>query len=218
MLAGIKKIIHKMYQYYKIGELNNTWRKRNTHNYTNILRRCNIDLISVGKATYGGLNVHDFCTGETLTIGNYCSIAEDVHFYLGGDHEYRYISTYPFRKNILLGGVESISKGNIVVKDDVWIGSHSIVLSGVTIGQGCIIAAGSVVSKSLEPYSIVGGVPAKVLKKRLSNQIIKELENFDYSNLSEREIANNLDLLYSDISLLSEEELSIIIGKIFKGK
>ena len=68
-------------------------------------------------------------------------------------------------------------KGNITIEDDVWIGTNSVILSGVSIGRGAIVAAGSIVSKNVEPYSIVGGIPAKFIKKRFTDENILELEN-----------------------------------------
>lgn len=70
---------------------------------------------------------------------------------------------------------EATSKGDIVVKDDVWIGYGSIILSGVHIGQGAVIAAGSVVSHDVPPYAIVGGVPARLIKYRFSEEMTKKL-------------------------------------------
>lgn len=215
MIAGLRSILHKIYNDYVLGELNHKWRKKNGHNSTVLMRRCNIDNISVGKYTYGYLNVHDFATGDSLKIGNFCSIADDVHFYLGGDHNFHTLSTYPFKKNILFNVPESISKGNIIIKDDVWIGSRTIVMSGVTIGQGSIIAAGSVVTKDVPPYTIVGGVPAKEIKTRFNMDTIKTLLQIDLAKLDKDKITINQELLYQDLTLIDQEELLNVINSIF---
>ena len=80
-------------------------------------------------------------------------------------------------------GLDSFSKGPIVIEDDVWIGFGSIILSGVKLSQGTVVGAGSVVTKSTDPYSIVAGNPAKLIKKRFSDEIIKRLINIDLSNV-----------------------------------
>ena len=98
-----------------------------------------------------------------LSIGSFCSFAEGVTFMLGGGHRYDTPLTFPFA--VIFENVEeSISKGRIVVEDDVWIGANAIIMSGVTLSKGTIVATGSVVTKNTEPYSIVGGVPAKLIR------------------------------------------------------
>ncbi|EMF49988.1 Acetyltransferase [Streptococcus parauberis KRS-02109] len=94
---------------------------------------------------------------------------------------------------------EAFSNGNIIVEDDVWIGTNAIIMSGVTLGKGSIIAAGSVVTKSVPAYTIVGGIPAKVIKERFSEEIKQLLMELDFSKLTDEFIKNNIDLLYSDL-------------------
>lgn len=76
---------------------------------------------------------------------------------------------------------ETQAKGNIIVNDDVWIGDSALILSGVEIGQGAVIAAGAVVTEDVPPYAVVGGVPAKVIKYRFRDDVIKELVKIDYA-------------------------------------
>lgn len=162
------------------------WRKLNQHNETvpqNVFR---LDKVSVGKKTYGCLNVTDFSPADTkLIIGNYCSISPGVRFLLGGEHPINSISTYPFKVKCFEHKWEAYSKGDITVGDDVWIGTNAIICSGINIGQGAIIAAGAVVTKDVEPYAIVGGNPARVIKYRFAEEyrrkllaIIKMFDNF----------------------------------------
>lgn len=151
------------------------WRRRNKHNITTVNEYCPIDVVEVGKATYGKLNVHWYGKEEEkLTIGNYCSIADDVHFILGGEHDYHRLSTYPFSERVFSTGYEGICKGEIIVEDDVWIGYGAIILSGVTLGQGCVIAAGSIVTKDVPPYAV--WILNKVVKYRFHKDIIEKLQ------------------------------------------
>lgn len=84
------------------------------------------------------------------------------------------VSTYPFKRKLFHGGEEAVSKGDIIVGDDVWVGYGATILSGVHIGQGAVIAAGAVVNKDVPPYAIVGGIPAKVIKYRFSESVCKK--------------------------------------------
>lgn len=176
------------------------WRKRNKHNRTYIAHETDISKISVGKNTYGPLNV--FCAGESgvLKIGHFCSIAGDVTFVVSADHPVNNISTYPYKVLCVQSQpMEAISKGNIIVADDVWIGYHATILSGVHIGQGAVVAAGAVVTNNVPPYAIVGGVPAKIIKYRFSQEIIDALMHVDYSKLEQEQIKQHLDVLYQPL-------------------
>ena len=176
------------------------WRKDNSHNFTTMLHPFNSKMVLVGKGTYGALNVYSFNNVNKLIIGNYCSIGPYVQFILSADHETQHVSTYPFKVKYCGEEMEGISKGNIVVKDDVWIGANAIILSGVTIGQGAIIAAGAVVNKDVPPYSIVGGVPGKVIKYRFSSSVCKKLLSLDYSKLNPMTIQNKIKALYINVT------------------
>ena len=135
-----------------------------------------------------------------MKIGSFCSIAPDVKFLLGGDHESKCISTYPFKAKFGLTSYEATDNGSIVLKDDVWIGANCIILSGVTINQGAILAAGSVVSNDVPAYAIVGGNPAKVIKYRHSADIIEKLVQVDYSKITNKRILNNIEIWYENIN------------------
>ena len=74
-----------------------------------------------------------------------------------------------------------LTNGDIVVGDDVWVGQRAIIMSGVNIGQGAVIGAGAIVTKNVPPYAIVGGIPAKVIRYRFSEELIQELLKIDYS-------------------------------------
>ena len=194
---------------FRIKLQNRKWRKINGHNYTEICNRFDFDLVNVGKYTYGDLNIIHFGPKSSkLKIGNFCSIASEVKFLLGGEHNYKNLSTYPFKKKFL-NIEETLSKGDIIVEDDVWIGYGVTILSGVTIGQGAVIGAGSVVRKSVPPYAIY--VNDKVVKYRFNEDIIKKLLLLDYSKLNTENIGKNINTLYENID---EENVAEILKEI----
>lgn len=181
------------------------WRKQNSNNFTTIDGILDPKRIIIGKGTYGNINAYIYNNSiveekkpTQLIIGNYCSIASSVVFMVGGGHNYKLISTYPFKKyyeNI----DESVENGDTYISDDVWIGERAIIMSGVHIGQGAIVAAGAVVTKDVPPYTIVGGVPAKVIKYRFEAELIEELLKVDYSKLTKEMIEEHIDHLYEEL-------------------
>ena len=176
------------------------WKKSNFQNQT--MPSCIFlpQLVSIGKGTYGRLNVLTHDEKTRLSIGNYCSIAPEVAFILSADHYLDHISTYPFFVQTLSGKYEGVTKGDIIVDDDVWIGYGATIMSGVHISQGSVIAAGAVVTKDVPPYAIVGGVPAKVIKYRFTPEIIEKLMKIDYSKLDKETVEENIDKLYEPVT------------------
>lgn len=175
------------------------WRKKNKDNTTYLIKNGSpIGKVFVGKGTYGGINVFN-CTDNCLKIGNYCSIAKGVAFIVGVEHKMTNLSTYPFKNKVMHAGQEALSKGDIIIEDDVWIGYGATILSGVHIGQGAVIAAGAIVSKDVPAYAIVGGVPAKILKYRFSKELCKKIERVDFSKFDDSLIKDHIDELYLDI-------------------
>ncbi|MBP3710262.1 MAG: CatB-related O-acetyltransferase [Treponema sp.] len=110
------------------------------------------------------------------------------------------MSTYPFKAKIFGVEREALSKGDIVIEDDVWVGENALILSGVTIRQGAIVAAGAVVTKDVEPYSIVAGIPAKIIKYRFSEELRKELLNIDIPALFDTFKEDDMTLVYSELN------------------
>jgi acetyltransferase-like isoleucine patch superfamily enzyme/glycosyltransferase involved in cell wall biosynthesis len=193
-------------------DLGTLWRQRNSHNETYLTRGVDISRISVGRRTYGPLAVWTWNQdNEHLTIGHFCSIADGVKFLLGGNHPFKGVSTFPFKVKYFGAQEEAFTKGPITIKDDVWIGADAIILSGVTIGQGAIIAAGSVVTKSIPPYSIVGGNPARILKNRFEPEVVQELLKFDFATLSDEEIQKSQEFLYEEITV---ENVRALVSRI----
>lgn len=182
------------------------WQKANAHNFTvlgkNIVDRSKI---LIGNGTYGEITVYQFDRScGFLRIGNYCSIAPEVTFLTGGEHSCNTISTYPFKSRLFHTYVDTLTKGDICIDDDVWIGYGATILSGVHIGQGAVIAAEAVVTKDVPPYAIVGGVPAKVIRYRFASEIIAELMKVDYSKLDNAMIEQHMDELYRPLTEVSQ--------------
>lgn len=150
------------------------------------------------------LNVVDFCNSSKLKIGNYVSIAQNVTFLLNCEHYVDHISSFPFKVKVLGEQSEALSKGDIMVDDDVWIGYGATIMSGVHIGQGAVIAAGAVATKDVPPYAIVGGVPAKVIKYRFKEEMIEELLKIDYSKLTKEMVQAHESELYTELTDLEQ--------------
>ncbi|WP_320973936.1 CatB-related O-acetyltransferase [Dysgonomonas capnocytophagoides] len=190
------------------------WRKNNSHNFTFVANSFRdtcfpLDKVNVGKNTYGNLLVYSYGSDdESLSIGSYCSIAENVKFLLGGMHNMNTLSSYPFKVKIMKTHNETFSKGSIVVEDDVWIGADCLIMSGCKLAVGTIVAAGSVVTKSTEPYSIVGGNPAKFIRKRFSDEVIRSISSIDKVKLIDEIIkSGRIDLLYQELTISLLEKL-----------
>ena len=166
------------------------WRQRNPHNQTVIRNLFDLDKVKVGQATYGPLNIQEWGhSDEYLSIGHYVSISEGVTFLLGGNHPYQGITTFPVKVKFLGHEKEAQTKGAITVRDDVWLGHNAMVMSGVTISQGAVVAAGSVVTKNVPPYAIVAGNPARVIKYRFPESTIQELLKINYANINPGDLA-----------------------------
>ena len=154
-----------------------------------------------GIGTYGNPEVL-FDSKANLKIGNFCSISDDVTILLGGEHEINTISSYPFTlKN-------HHTKGDVTIGNDVWIGQSTLILSGVTIGDGAIIGANSLVTKDVEPYAIVGGNPAKLIKYRFDDETIEKLLELKWWDWDIKKIMDNRQLLNSEnFEKLFEKEI-----------
>lgn len=197
------RFLARRIQLYKRDKL---WRQKNSNNHTVLGKVLGTPNIHVGNNSYGTLNVLNSSECYKLTIGHYCSIAEGVTFVVCADHHTNTISTYPYKvMSLHLQANEAISKGDIVVDDDVWLGYGATILSGVHIGQGAVVAAGSVVTKDVPPYAIVGGVPAKVIKYRFEPNLIEELIQVDFSKVDCKLVEEHLDDLYTKLE--SKEQL-----------
>lgn len=142
---------------------------------------------------------------DKLQIGKFCSIACGAKFlFNSANHTLSSLSTYPFPLFFEKWGLEKKdvtnawdNKGDIIIGNDVWIGYEAVILAGITIGDGAIIGTRAVVTKDVPPYTIVGGVPAKPIKKRFSEETISALLEIQWWNWSEERIARNIGAIQS---------------------
>jgi acetyltransferase-like isoleucine patch superfamily enzyme len=152
----------------------------------------------VGKWSYGSPKIYRYNWKNKIYIGNFCSIGPEVKIIIGGNHRTDWVTTSPlpdenFNFDNTFANARKIknfnlSKGDLFIKNDVWIGAFSIILSGITLGNGCVIAAGSVVTKDVKPYTIVGGVPAKFLRSRFNKKQSKFLNESGWWDLEDEKI------------------------------
>lgn len=142
---------------------------------------------------------------DKLKIGKFCSIACQAKFlFTSANHTLKSLSTYPFpiffeEWNLDVSNITSAwdNKGDIVIGNDVWIGYDAVILSGVTIGDGAIIGSRAVVTKDVPPYTIVGGIPAKPIRKRFCDKTIEKLLEIKWWNWSEEKIMQNISAIQS---------------------
>ena len=140
---------------------------------------------------------------DRLIIGKYCSIGSGAVFMMSGNQGHRmdWASTFPFyfQANIFKTSNNAYEKcGNTVVENDVWIGSEAMIMAGVHIGSGAVIAARSVITKDVAPYTIVGGNPAQVIRARFDAETIEKLLELKWCDWTEEKIKNAMPLICSE--------------------
>ncbi len=164
-----------------------------------IYRRALANKLSVGRGSYIGfpLKITSFPgdRGYRVTIGNYCSVAGNVEFIIGGNHRTDWISTFPFPDALAAGS--PFSRGPILVGSDVWIGKNTLILSGVQIGHGAVVGANSVVTRDVRPYAVVAGNPAREHRRRFSDREIDALLAIEWWNWPREEVESLGRLLIS---------------------
>jgi len=177
----------------------------------------------IGKHTYGTehVKIYSWDEGAIITIGAFCSISRNCSIILGGNHRYDWVTTYPFSSfpdkwsnssnisftkpfdtalmNQSNKNPSHYSNGNVVIGNDVWIGANVTIMSGITIGDGAVIAMNSHIVKNVEPYSIVGGNPAKIIKYRFSPNDIDKLLQLKWWEWPDDKINSNISLICSNI-------------------
>lgn len=155
----------------------------------------------IGRNCYGVPEIKHQHPNATLKIGSYCSIAKNVQIFLGGMHRTDWVSTYPFyafydEASHIQNG--SITNGDVVIGNDVWLCQNATILSGITIGDGAVIANGAVVTKNVEAYSIVGGNPAKHIRWRFNEETRLALLESAWWHWPEQEVLSVIDLICAD--------------------
>ncbi len=160
--------------------------------------------ITIGAYSYGRPKVRFPESGAKLTIGRYCSIADGIEIMLGGNHRTEWATTYPFPAMsglwpdaAGLAGAD-VSRGDVVIGSDVWLGSQALILSGVGIGHGAVVAARAVVTRDVPPYAIVAGNPARIVRYRMSEEHISALLRSSWWLLPEAEIRRLIPTLLSE--------------------
>lgn len=142
---------------------------------------------------------------DKLVIGKFCSIACGAKFiFTSANHTLKSLSTYPFPIFFEEWGLDSANiteawdkKGDIVIGNDVWIGYEAVILSGVTVGDGAIIGARAVVTKDVPPYTIVGGIPARCIRRRFDEETVTKLGELKWWEWSDEKIKENLSAIQS---------------------
>lgn len=165
--------------------------------------------ILYGKHSYGAdVRVLTWNRKDAIVkTGAFCSLGTNIKFVIDGNHKTDSFSTYPFRQVFPAFPQLSYGKETPVIGNDVWIGSDSVIYSGVSICDGAVIAGQSVVTKSVPPYAIVGGNPARVLKYRFDEDSIRELLRLKWWDLPDTIIGQHLLPLF-------DEDIQVVIKKL----
>ena len=170
-------------KHFRLARHQAAWRKKNAHNWTQAVNRFPLEKVTVGVRTYGDICYRYFGNeNEFLKVGSCCSIGGYVTFLGGGNHSFKFLSSFPFARHVYGLSTGSDSRGGIEVGDDVWIADGVLVLSGVRIGQGAVIAARSVVTKDVPPYAIWMGSGVK--KYRFDESVRNKLSCLDLTKIN----------------------------------
>jgi len=160
-------------------------------------RYCNVQQTRMGRFSYIGYGSSVY----GARIGRFCSIASGVKVGLGV-HPVDHVSTSPvfysqknvFGKKWIMNNKYESEQRDVIIGNDVWIGANAIIMSGIRIGSGAIVAACAVVTKDIEPYTIVGGIPAKILKNRFPLEIAHAIEETAWWDFEEVQLKSNANL------------------------
>jgi acetyltransferase-like isoleucine patch superfamily enzyme len=152
----------------------------------------------LGRHTYGVTLSTIENSGLIESIGSFCSINEHAKIGTIGNHRHELVTTFPLGNIVenFQPPTRDVNSKKIKIGNDVWVATNAIVLPGVTIGDGAVIAAGAVVTKDVPPYAIVGGVPAKVIKYRFNQPIITALLRIKWWDWEDSKIIENATLFY----------------------
>lgn len=193
-LLSLKKITHKHVSILSL------WDKKSKFTpYTHILSRAKLNNVTIGKYSRIGAG----CQVTNATIGNFTAIGKETVITVG-QHPTNYLTSHSifYKKgnwgwhDDWIAPIDFQSDKKVTIGNDVWIGRQCIILDGVTIGDGAIVATGAVVTKDVPPFAIVGGVPAKVIKYKFSQEIIDRLEEIQWWNLPDEKITEVINLFH----------------------
>jgi acetyltransferase-like isoleucine patch superfamily enzyme len=176
-------------------------------------------LLNVGKMSYHNGNLN-FQGNQNVYIGNYCAFGKNITI-ITENHDYNYTALQMMFYRIFFDDIHpglkqyppnrEQTKGPVIIGSDVWIGHDVTILSGVTIGNGSCIGSRSLVTKDVEPFTIVGGVPARELKKRFSDKVIEYLNNLEWWKWDEKKIRNNKKFFMSNLNNMSVNDINSLI-------
>lgn len=193
----MKKLIYVLYHYVK-----GFFKKNENTIFTKDYQEFQND--KIGEFTYGRPIVNFRNSESTLEIGKFCSIASNVVIFLGGNHRVDWISTFPFNKiepfkndaQMIIG--HPATKGSVKIGNDVWIGEGVTILSGVTIGDGAVVGTKAVIAKDIGPYEVWVGNPARLIKKRFSEDEIEKLLEIKWWDLNQKELRDVIPVICSN--------------------
>jgi len=157
----------------------------------------------IGDHSYGAPILRYWPQGYKFHCGKYCSIADRVQVFMGGYHRPDWVSMYPFPAFPQWGPEVArirgfaVGRGDVVVENDVWIGSHATLMSGVKVGNGAVIGAHAVVSKDVPPFAVVVGNPARIVKYRFDDLSVRELLAIAWWDWPEEKIQQHIPQLLS---------------------
>lgn len=184
------------------------------HSTTAIFRMVKVKNSTIGAYSYVGNNTDVECAD----IGKFCSIADHCRIGMGG-HNLNMLSTSPIFTEAVNGtksqwvaqDIYSVEGKRAILGNDVWIGSHVLINGGVTVGHGAVVGAGAVVVKDVPPYAIVGGVPAKIIRYRFTQEVIKKLLELEWWNYDDATLKEHItffqkeNISVNDICKLAEK-------------